>query len=60
MKLNKERYRYIKVGLYDEISSAKAISYWNNLPFEVVNVETVNNFKNAYDRYNKEMDSRRF
>ena len=32
---------------------------WNRLPATVVNVETVNAFKNAYDRYYEEdMDTR--
>ena len=56
MKLNKER---SKLELRRNFFSQRVVSYWNNLPSDVVNVETVNNFKNAYDRSRKEMDTRR-
>jgi len=36
------------------------VNGWNNLPAKVVNSESVNSFKNAYDHYYcKDMDNRR-
>jgi len=39
--------------------SQRVINRWNSLPAKVVNSESVNGFKNAYDRYCcKDMDDR--
>ena len=39
--------------------SQRVVNGWNNLPAKVVNSESVNSFKNAYDRYYcKDMDNR--
>ena len=39
--------------------SQRVVNGWNNLPAKVVNSETVNSFKNAYDHYYcKDMDNR--
>ena len=39
--------------------SQRVFNGWNNLPAKVVNSESVNSFKNAYDRYYcKDMDNR--
>ena len=39
--------------------SQRVVNGWNSLPAEVVNAESVNSFKNAYDRPSrKDMDDR--
>ena len=39
--------------------SQRVVNGWNSLPAKVVNSESVNSFKNAYDRYYcKDMDNR--
>jgi len=39
--------------------SQRVVNGWNRLPAKVVNSESVNSFKNAYDRYYcKDMDNR--
>ena len=39
--------------------SQRVVNSWNSLPVEVVNAESVNSFKNAYDRLcHKDMDDR--
>jgi len=39
---------------------SQMVNGWNSLPAKVVNSESVNSFKNAYDRYYcKDMDNRR-
>jgi len=39
--------------------SQRVVNGWNNLPAKVVNSESVNSFKNAYDHYYcKDMDNR--
>ena len=39
--------------------SQRVVNGWNRLPAKVVNTESVNSFKNAYDRYCcKDMDDR--
>ena len=39
--------------------SQRVVNSWNSLPAEVVNAESVNGFKNAYDRScHKDMDDR--
>ena len=39
--------------------SQRVVNGWNRIPATVVNAETVNAFKNAYDRnYAKDMDIR--
>ena len=39
--------------------SQRVVNGWNGLPATVVNAETVNAFKNAYDRnYIKDMETR--
>ena len=35
----------------------RVVNRWNSLPAEVMNAESVNSFKNPYDRsYHKDMD----
>ena len=53
MKLNEERSR-LELRL-----QPKSHHFLEHHLLEVVNVETVNNVKNAYDCYRKEMDTRR-
>ena len=38
--------------------SQRVVNGWNSLPAEVVNAESVNSFKNAYDRSHQDMDDR--
>ena len=38
--------------------SQKVVNGWNSLPAEVVNAESVNSLKNAYDRSHQDMDDR--
>ena len=52
MKLNKERPRL-------NIRNQRVVNGWNRLPATVVNAESVNAFKNAYDRnFVSDMDDR--
>ena len=56
MKLTKERSRLDIRKFY---FSQRVVNGWNGLPATVVNAETVNAFKNAFDRnYIKDMDTR--
>ena len=58
MKLTKERSRLDTRKFF---FSQRAVNGWNRLPATVVNAETVNAFKNAYDRnykYKSDMDNR--
>ena len=56
MKLGKERSR---LEIRRNFFSQRVVNCWNSLPSEVVNVKTVNNFKNTYDRHRQKMDTRR-
>jgi len=38
--------------------SQRVVNGWNSLPAKVVNAESVNSFKNAYDRSHQDMDDR--
>jgi ribonucleases P/MRP protein subunit RPP40 len=40
--------------------SQRIVNGWNRLPMEVVHAETVNGFKNAWDRQRKEMDAKSY
>jgi len=71
-KLHFPRYRLVKVSwksvqpfprtvvsyfVADGKKQNKKLNGWNGLPAKVVNTESVNSFKNAYDRYcSKDMD----
>jgi len=56
MKLTKERSRHDTRKFF---FSQRAVNGWNRLPATVVNAETVNAFKNAYDpNYKNDMDNR--
>ena len=55
-KLNKERPR---LDIRKFFFSQRAVNGWNRLPATVVNAESVNAFKNAYDRnFVSDMDDR--
>ena len=54
MKLTKERSRHDTRKFF---FSQRVVNGWNRLPVAVVNAESVNAFKNAYDRnYRNGMD----
>jgi len=56
MKLTKERSRFDTRKFF---FSQRAVNGWNRLPAAVVYAESVNAFKNAYDRNNKnDMDNK--
>jgi len=56
VKLTKERPRLDTRKFF---FSQRAVSGWDRLPATVVNAETVNAFKNAYNRnYKNDMDNR--
>ena len=55
-KLSKDRSRLDTRKFF---FSQRVVNNWNSLPAEVVNAESVNGFKNAYDRScHKDMDDR--
>ena len=57
MKLMKERARFDDTRKF--YFSQRVVNGWNRLPAIVVDAETVNAFKNAYDRhYAKDMDTK--
>ena len=56
MKLTKERSRLDTRKFF---FSQRAVNGWNRIPAAVVNADTVNAFKDAYDRsYKNDMDNR--
>jgi ribonuclease P/MRP protein subunit RPP40 len=55
LKIPKERFR-LDVRKYS--FSQRVIEGWSRLPSKAVTAATVNSFKNAYDKYRKEMDDR--
>jgi hypothetical protein len=46
---------YIRMYIRKNCVSQRVVSEWNKLPAVVVEAESVNSFKNRYDRYITEM-----
>ena len=41
--------------LFTNYFSNRVVNNWNKLPAEIVNADSVNNFKNLFDKYNKDI-----
>ena len=41
--------------MFTSYFSNRVVNNWNKLPAEIVNADSINSFKNLFDKYNKDI-----